>query len=79
VLTNNELPCLLYACRKGGDLPMTKDPAYHTDSPEYPPTHRAVYHDYNACPEGKKIESKHRKAGNGGKLRCDECKKLDSK
>lgn len=55
---------------------MARDPAYHTDSEEYPPKHREVYHDHNSCPDGKRIEQKHRKDGTGGKKRCDECIKL---
>jgi Mn-dependent DtxR family transcriptional regulator len=55
---------------------MAKVSPYHTDSPEYPPKHRNVYHDHDDCPDGKKIESKHRKSGTGNKLRCDECIKL---
>lgn len=55
---------------------MGKDPAYHTNSAEYPPKHREVYHDHNDCPDGKRIQQKHREPGNGGKPRCDECKKL---
>jgi len=30
--------------------------AYHTDSPEYLPQHREVYHDHDDCADGKKIE-----------------------
>jgi len=55
---------------------MAKVPAYHTNSPEYPPKHREVYHDHDNCPDGKRIQAKHRENGTGGKLRCDECKKL---
>jgi hypothetical protein len=55
---------------------MGPDPAYHTDSPEYEPKHREVYHDHNACPDGKRIEKRHRKDGKGGKERCKECIRL---
>lgn len=55
---------------------MTKVAAYHTDSPEYPPEHRNVYHDYDNCPDGKRIKPWHRKAGTANRPRCDECKKL---
>ena len=51
--------------------------AYHTDSDEYPPKHREVFHDHENCPDGRRILPKHRKNGTGGKKRCDECKKLD--
>lgn len=50
--------------------------AYHTDSPEYPPEHREVYHTHENCPDGKRIKREHRKDGTGGKLPCKECKKL---
>lgn len=49
---------------------------YHTDSPEYPPEHREVYHDHETCPDGKRIKAIHRKVGDGGKKRCKECIKL---
>ena len=29
---------------------------YHTNSREYPPEHRNVYHDHDNCPEGKRIQ-----------------------
>jgi hypothetical protein len=49
---------------------------YHTDSPEYPPKHRAVYHDHDDCKDGKRIQQQHRKRGTGGKKRCDGCIRL---
>jgi hypothetical protein len=55
---------------------MARDPAYHTNSPEYPPEHREVYHDHNNCPDGKRIQPKHREQGTGGKKRCKECIKI---
>jgi hypothetical protein len=55
---------------------MSKVPAYHTNSLEYPPEHRNVYHDHDDCFEGKKIQQKHRENGTGGKDLCKECKKL---
>jgi hypothetical protein len=55
---------------------MAKVAAYHTDSEEYAPQHRNVYHDHDDCPDGKRIQAKHRKSGTGGKLRCKECAKL---
>lgn len=55
---------------------MGFDPAYHTDSPEYPPSHRNVHHDHNDCPDGKRIKTENRKYGTGGKPLCDACKKL---
>jgi hypothetical protein len=55
---------------------MAKVAAYHTDSEEYPPKHREVYHDRDDCPDGKRIQAKHRKTGTGGKPRCKECIRL---
>jgi hypothetical protein len=55
---------------------MSKVSPYNTNSIEYPPTHRNVYHDHDNCPDGKRIKPEHRESGTGGKLRCDECKKL---
>jgi len=49
---------------------------YHTDSPEYPPKHREVYHDKTDCPDGKRIKAEHRKNGDGGKKHCLECDKV---
>jgi hypothetical protein len=49
---------------------------YHTNSAEYPPKHREVYHDKDTCPDGKRIEPKHRESGTGGKLHCKECDKV---
>jgi hypothetical protein len=55
---------------------MPKVPAYHTNSPEYPPTHREVYHDHSECKYGKEIKPQHRLVGTGGKQRCKECQRL---
>lgn len=55
---------------------MSTVAAFHTDSPEYPPKHREVYHDKDTCPDGKKIEPRHRKTGTGNKKHCDECTKV---
>ncbi|GEC56700.1 hypothetical protein ABIF38_008827 [Bradyrhizobium japonicum] len=55
---------------------MSRVAAYHTDSLEYPPSHRNVYHDHDNCPAGKQIKQWHRKAGQGNRPRCDDCKKL---
>lgn len=49
---------------------------FHTDSPEYPPEHREVHHDNDACPDGKRIKPWHRELGTGGHPLCKECKKL---
>lgn len=55
---------------------MAKVAPFHTNSPEYPPEHRNVYHDDSACPDGKRIEAKHRIEGKGGRPLCKECAKL---
>jgi hypothetical protein len=49
------------------------DPTYHTDSTEYPPSHREVHHNNNNCPNGKQIKPEHRKAGTGNKPLCRHC------
>ena len=49
---------------------------YHTNSYEYPPKQRAVYHDRDDCPDGKLIKPRHKEIGTGGKPRCEECKRL---
>jgi hypothetical protein len=49
------------------------DPTYHTNSPEYGPKNREVYHNNNNCPEGKKIQEKHREPGTDGRPLCKEC------
>lgn len=49
---------------------------FHTDSPEYPPSHRNVYHDNSVCDYGKEIEPEHRIPGEGGRPRCDRCSLL---
>jgi hypothetical protein len=55
---------------------MAKVSAYHTNSDEYPPKHREVYHNHDDCPDGKRIQAKHREDGKGGKSLCKECDKL---
>jgi len=55
---------------------MAKVAPFHTNSTEYPPEHRNVYHDRDDCPDGKRIQSKHRESGTGSKPRCKECIKL---
>jgi hypothetical protein len=49
---------------------------YHTDSPEYLPKHREVYHYKDTCPDGKRIKREHRKEGTGNKKHCLECPKV---
>jgi hypothetical protein len=55
---------------------MAKVAAYHTNSLEYPPSHRNVYHNDDACPYGKDIKSWHREPGTAGRDLCKECQKL---
>ncbi len=54
------------------------DAPFHTDSPEYAPTHRNVYHDNTLCEYGKEIKPGHRIAGTGGRARCARCNSLAS-
>jgi hypothetical protein len=56
---------------------MPKVNPFHTDSPEYPPEHRNVYHDNSACPDGKRIKPQHRLSGTAGRPRCMECAELE--
>jgi hypothetical protein len=49
---------------------------YNTNSPEYPPAHREVYHDHDDCPDGRRIKREHKEPGQGGKKRCKECVRL---
>lgn len=55
---------------------MPTVPAYHTNSPEYPPKHREVYHDKDTCPDGRRIKREHRETGTGNKKHCLECPKV---
>lgn len=50
---------------------------FHTTSPEYPPTHKNVYHDRSECRYGQEIKRDGNDLpGRGGNQdRCDECKK----
>ena len=55
---------------------MARVSSYHTNSPEYPPKDREVYHDKDTCPDGKRIKDEHRERGNGSKKHCSECYKV---
>jgi hypothetical protein len=57
---------------------MPYEPPFHPDNPEYPPTHRNVYHDNTVCEYGKEIKPEHRVPGPGGRPRCDRCNTLAS-
>jgi hypothetical protein len=58
-------------------LGMARISPYHTNSPEYPPKHREVYHDKDTCPDGKRIKPEHREPGTGNKKHCLECDKVN--
>lgn len=55
---------------------MPTVPAYHTNSTDYDPKYRQVYHDKDTCPDGKRINALHRESGTGGKRHCLECDKV---
>jgi hypothetical protein len=57
---------------------MPHESPFHTDSREYPPTHRNVYHDNSLCDHGKTIKQEHRVPGTAGRPRCDRCSTLAS-
>ena len=61
------------------DSELSHETPFHTDSPEYPPTHRNVYHDNPLCDYGKEIKPEHRISGSGGRARCDRCSSLASR
>jgi hypothetical protein len=65
----DELP---YARNKQEEFEV-KVPAFHTNSSEYPPSHRNVHHDYSECRYGKDILLEDRVAGTGNKPLWDEC------
>jgi hypothetical protein len=56
---------------------MATVPAYHTNSIEYEPKHREVYHDKDTCPDGKRIKPQHLEKGTGNKKHCLECYKVN--
>jgi hypothetical protein len=49
---------------------------FHTNTPEYPPSHRNVHHDHDDCQYAEDIRPEHRVAGEGGKPLCDRCTAL---
>jgi hypothetical protein len=55
---------------------MAKVAPYHTTSPEYPPTHRNVYHNHDDCHDGKAIKAKDRVNGTANRPLCKVCEKL---
>ena len=56
---------------------MAKIDAFHTNSLEYPPGHRSVFHDQSECSYGKDVLEEHRIDGEDDRPRCHECGKLD--
>jgi len=70
-----KLPIMEYAYARE-DTSMAKVLPYHTDTEEYPPSHRNVHHDHDDCQYGKAIKPHHRVKGTGNKPRCKECIKL---
>jgi hypothetical protein len=49
---------------------MTKTGEYHTSQPETPP----VYHNDDACPDGRRIKPEHRRNGRSyGRRLCEWC------
>jgi hypothetical protein len=56
--------------------PMARVAPFHTNSPEYPPTHRNVHHDHDDCRYGKEIKPRDRVDGEGNRPLCTECTKL---
>ena len=55
---------------------MARVAPFHTNSPEYPPTHRNVHHDHDDCHYAKDIKRADRVPGEGGRPLCDQCIKL---
>jgi hypothetical protein len=51
---------------------MSKVPAFHSTRPG-----EKVYHNNNKCMTGNNIEKKYLTSGDGGKVLCAECKKLN--
>ncbi len=48
---------------------------FHTSVPEYG-GERNVYHNNNACQDGKRIKPEHRTPGTAGRPPCKECARL---
>jgi len=55
---------------------MAKVAPFHATTPEYPPSHRNVYHDHDDCKYGKEIKPADRVKGTGNRPRCEECIRL---
>jgi hypothetical protein len=50
---------------------------YHTITPEKPYGEDDVYHDYDNCPTGRRIEPQNWRPGTAGRERCKDCIRLD--
>jgi hypothetical protein len=56
---------------------VTKVAAFHTDSDDYRPEDKLVYHDQSECGYGKEIKRNGNDvAGTAGRRRCDRCTDL---
>lgn len=58
---------------------MAKVPAFHTDSDDYRPEDKLVYHDNDQCGYGNEIKRDgNAKDGMAGRRRCYRCDELDA-
>jgi hypothetical protein len=56
---------------------VSKVPAFHTDSDDYRPEDKLVYHDNDECQYGKEIKRDgNQVAGTDGRRRCYRCDEL---
>ena len=56
---------------------MAKIPPFHTDTDDYRPEDKLVYHDDTECDYGKRImEDGNAKPGTAGRRRCERCDSL---
>jgi hypothetical protein len=56
---------------------VSKVPAFHTDTDDYRPEDKLVYHDNDECHYGKQIKRDgNAKSGTAGRRRCDRCDEL---
>jgi hypothetical protein len=53
---------------------MAKVAPFHSTEAE----HRPVYHDDDRCEEGRRIPSRQRREGDGGRPKCSVCDRLDA-
>lgn len=56
-------------------MPIKCSP-YHAITEEKP-EQRDVYHDYEDCPQGRRIEPENRRSGKAARPRCDYCIDMD--